>query len=35
LFRPSIGIKVGAFLLILYIISIVIQFIMPVEVKIH
>ena len=35
LFRKSMGIKVGLFLLVLYIISIVIQFIIPTEVKIH
>jgi hypothetical protein len=29
------GIKVGLFLLVLYIISIVIQFVMPAEVRIH
>jgi cation:H+ antiporter len=35
LFRKSMGIKVGLFLLVLYIISIVIQFVMPAEVRIH
>ncbi len=35
LFRQYIGIKVGAFLLVLYILSIVIQFYSPGEIKIH
>ncbi len=35
LFRKSIGIRVGIFLLALYIMSIVIQFLMPFEVKLH
>ena len=35
LFRQYIGIKVGAFLLILYVLSIIVQFYSPVEVKLH
>jgi cation:H+ antiporter len=35
LFRHYIGIKVGAFLLALYILSIILQFYAPVEIKIH
>jgi cation:H+ antiporter len=35
LFRQSIGIKVGVLLLVMYIISIAIQFYSPGEVKIH
>jgi cation:H+ antiporter len=35
LFRHSIGIRIGVFLLALYIMSIIIQFLMPGEVKLH
>jgi cation:H+ antiporter len=35
LFRKTIGIKVGVFLLALYIVSIVVQFFMPGEINVH